>query len=171
MCLMCDRPELDGDDYLEHVRAIVRRNRFAIQAVGGSRCHAELSYSVGLTAHGLPELVVTALRSEEASKLIGVWSEYLLEKNLVLPGETLECGPYVMEAIEVERPEEHLFVASALYGDRVRGLQLAWADERGVWPWQPGHRARRAGQPVLGPRTSYYCDEHRTDRLEVPPHL
>jgi hypothetical protein len=66
----------------------------------------------------------------------------------------------------VEQPQEHLLMAARLYGDRVRGLQLAWADARGVWPWEPG---RRAGQPLLGRRAPGYCEEHRPDRLDVPP--
>jgi hypothetical protein len=96
---------------------------------------------------------------------------YLLDDTLVLPGERMVCGPFVLEAIAVERPQEHLLLATNLYGDGIRALQLAWADDRGVWPWEPGHRARRAGQPLLGARAPQYCDEHRPDRLDVPPHL
>lgn len=70
----------------------------------------------------------------------------------------------------MEHPEEHLLVAHRFYGDRLRALQLVWADAAGRWPWDPGHRARRAGQPVLGPRAPWYCQEHSPDRLDVPPH-
>jgi hypothetical protein len=138
--------------------------------VAGSRTTAELSCSVGLTAHGLPELVVTGVRQDEAVRLLGLWGDYLLEQSLVLLGETLVTGPFAPVAVEVEHPEDHLIVAVALYGARVRALQLAWADDRGRWPWQPGHRARSAGQPLLGTRAPAYCDEHRPDRLDVPPH-
>lgn len=171
MCDLCDHPDLSFEGYAELVRDRLTRERFLIQVVADSTTEAELSYSVGLTAHGLPELVVVGLRRTDASQLIQVWGDYLLDESLVLPGETLESGPFVLEAVEVERPEDHLRVAVALYGDAVRGLQLAWADDRGRWPWQAGHRVRRAGQPLLGPRAPWYCEEHRTDRLDVPPHL
>jgi len=170
MCDLCDDPSLTFDTYLDRVRARLARERFVVQSVTGSRTSAEFSYTVGLTAHGLPELIVVGLRHTQAAPLLQQWSDYLLDESLVLPGETLLAGPYAMEAVEVERPADHLDVAVALYGDAVRALQLAWADERGRWPWQRGHRARRAGQPLLGQRAPWFCDEHRPDRLDVPPH-
>lgn len=169
MCQSCDQPDLTPEEYDERVRALVDEHRFAVQAVGGSRCRAEFSYTVGLSAHGLPELVVTGVRTDNATRLLRLWGDYLLDTSLVLPGETLETGPWLLEAVEVERPQEHLLTAIRLYGERVRGLQLAWADARGVWPWEPGHRGRRAGQPLLGRRAPWYCHEHRPDRLDVPP--
>jgi len=171
MCQLCDQPALTTEEYDDQIRALVGEHRFAIQAVGGSRCQAEFSYTVGLTAHGLPELVVTGVRAADASRLLRHWGDYLLDTSLVLPGETLESGPWLMEAVEVEQPQEHLFTAVRIYGEQVRALQLAWADQRGVWPWEPGHRARRAGQPLLGRRAPCFCDEHRPDRLDVPPSL
>ena len=88
----------------------------------------------------------------------------------MLPGETMQSGPFVMEAVAVERPQDHLLLATAVYGDTVRALQLAWAGDRGRWPWEQGHGARRAGQPLLGLRALQYCEDHRPDRLDVPLH-
>ena len=171
MCQLCNLPDLTPEEYDNHVRALVDQHRFAVQSVGGSRCHAEFSYTVGLTAHGLPELVVTGVRVTDAARLLRHWGDYLLDTSLVLPGETLESGPWLMEAVEVEQPQEHLFTAVRIYGEQVRGLQLAWADARGLWPWESGHRVRCAGQPLLGRRAPFFCDEHRPDRLDVPPSL
>ena len=171
MCDLCDDPELTAEAYLQRVCDRLMHERFLVQGVRGSARQAEFSYTVGLTSHGLPELLVAGMRSTAAHQLLESWGTYLLDQSLVLPGETLCSGPFAMEAIEVERPEEHLRIAVAIYGPEVRALQLAWADDRGRWPWQPGHRARRAGQPLLGRRAPWYCDEHRTDRLDVPPHL
>ncbi len=171
MCEMCDRPDLSLDEYVEQLRERLTEERFLVQSVLGSRSTAEFSYTVGLTAHGLPELIVVAVRPADAVRLLHVWGDYLLDHSVVLPGETLTSGPWVMEALEVDRPREQLVIADLLYGEKVRALQLAWADDRGRWPWEPGHRARRAGQPLLGKRAPWYCDEHRQDRLDVPPHL
>jgi hypothetical protein len=82
----------------------------------------------------------------------------------------MESGPWLLEAVAVDEPEQRLLVAHCLYRDRLRALQLVWADDAGRWPWDRGHRARRAGQPVLGPRAPWYCEEHAPDRLDVPPH-
>jgi len=170
MCDRCDQPDLTMDAYLARLRDRLTRERFLVQSVLGSATHAEYSYSIGLAKHGLPELVVLGVRPAEAVRLVETWADYLLDKSLVLAGERLGCGPFVMEAIEVERPEEHLQLAIALHGGPVRALQLAWADQGGRWPWEPGHQARRAGQPLLGARAPWYCEEHRPDRLDVPPH-
>ncbi len=111
------------------------------------------------------------MRRGEAARLLGLWGDYLLDTSAVLPGETMGCGPWLLEAVEVDRPQDHLRMAARLYGDGVRALQLVWADAAGRWPWHAGHRGRPAGQPVLGSPAPRYCAEHRQDRLDVPPHL
>ena len=171
MCDLCDQPDLTADDVLDRVRSIIARRRFAMISVDGSRCRAEFSYTVGLTEHGLPELIVLAVRAPDATKLLDMWGSYLLDQKLILPGELMETGSWLLEAVAVDEPEKHLLLADRFYGERLRALQLAWADAAGRMPWDRGHRARRAGQPVLGPRAPWYCDEHAPDRLDVPPHL
>jgi hypothetical protein len=169
---VCDQCDLSGpDDLVQRVQGAIARRGFGIVSVMGSARSPEFSYTVGLTEQGLPELVVLAVRPAEAVRLLDVWADYLREKSVVLPGETLESGPWLLEAVAVERPEEHLLVAHHLYGERLRALQLVWADDAGRWPWDPAHRAQRAGQPLLGARAPWYCEEHSPNRLDVPPHL
>lgn len=169
---MCDQCDLSSpDDLYRRVQDAIDRRGFGIVSVGGSARSAEFSYTVGLSEQGLPELVVLAVRPADAVRLLDLWGDYLREKSVVLPGETLRTGPWLLEAVAVERPEEHLLVAHRFYGDRLRALQLVWADAGGRWPWDPGHQARRAGQPVLGARSPWYCEEHSPSRLDVPPHL
>lgn len=170
MCDQCSRPDLRQDDIFDRIRSTIGRRRFAFVSVAGSVSSAELSYTVGLTEYGLPELVVTAVRPEPATTLLDVCGSYLLDDSLVLPGETIDCGPWLLEAVAVARPEDHLFIAHRFYGARLRALQLVWADAAGRWPWDPGHRARRTGQPVLGERAPIFCAEHSPSRLDVPPH-
>ena len=158
MCQSCDRPEATDD-------------RFSVQAVSGSRSVAELSYTVGLTEHGVPELLVTGLRPDLAADMLVSWGSYLLDQEQVLAGETMGWGRFVMEAVQVDRPQEHLLLAHARYGDALRALQLVWADRDGRWPWDHGFQSRQAGQPVLGTPAPWYCPEHAPDRWDVPPHL
>jgi hypothetical protein len=171
MCDLCDRPELTGDDVLNDISQRIARDRFTAVSVGGSRTRAEFSYSVGLTEHGCPELIVTGLRSEQAAGLLRLWGDYLLDESVVLPGEMMDADPWFLQAVQVERPREHLLIADRFYGEGLRALQLVWADAAGRWPWEPGHRGRPAGQPVLGEPAPWYCDPHAQDRLGVPPHL
>lgn len=170
VCEMCESGA-SAQEYDQRLSELIAEHRFVVQAVQSSRCRPEFSYTIGLTAHGLPELVITAVRVEPAARLLRLWGDYMLDTSLLLPGERLECGPWLLEGVQVDRPQDHLLLAERRYGSAVRGLQLAWADERGRWPWEPGHRARRAGQPLLGAPAPQYCDEHQPDRLDVLPGL
>lgn len=162
MCQSCP------PDPVAYVEEILTRMRFAVVHVHGSRVSPDLGYTVGLTRHGLPELAVSGQRHETTLRLLSLWGDYLLDESQVLAGERLTCGPWDLEAVRVDHAQDHLLVAARLYGDRLSALQLAWADARGRWPWEPGHRARQAGQAVLGTPAPWLCDEHRPDRLEVP---
>jgi len=170
MCTRCDNPDLTTEDFLDSIRAVIARRRFGVVSVEGSRRVAEFSYTVGLSEHGLPELVVTGLQLDRATRLLEVCADYVLDQSVVLPGELLETGPWLLQAVEVDRPEDHLFVACEFYGEAIRGVQLAWADQSGRWPWEPRFRGRPAGQPLLGARAPWFCPEHAPDRLDVPPH-
>jgi hypothetical protein len=171
VCNQCGTSECHSDDTFERVQAAIASHGFGIVSVLGSARSAEFSYTVGLTEQLLPELIVMAVRPPHAVRLLDIWAQYLLEKSAVLPGETLETGPWLLEAVSVERPQEHLLIADSLYGEQVRALQLVWADAAGRWPWDPRHRARRSGQPVLGGRAPRYCPEHSPNALDLPPHL
>lgn len=112
-----------------------------MRSVRGSVSAAECSCSVGLAAQGLPELVVVGVRSDDARQLVEPWGTYLLDESIVLPGEALVSGPFVMEAVEVERPEDHLGLAVAVYGCGVRVFS---------WPG-PTTGAGGRGKPGTGP--------------------
>lgn len=157
MCWQCDHPEGDAEDYLRQVvLPTIDQCGWLVQAVGGSRLYAPFAYTVGLTGRGLPELVVTGLRAEPAAALLNAVAQYCCDRLVLLPGETIcvGSGPSC-EAVGLPHPDVHLFTAVDVYGERVRALQLVWADSRGRYPWEAGHRAGRGGQPVLGPREAW----------------
>jgi hypothetical protein len=152
---MCDHPDATFADYVDdQVQPMIDRCGWAVQSVGGSRLHAPFSYTVGLTLRGLPELVITGKDPKEAAGLLHTVATSVIEQHVPQPGETMcvcDCGQ--LEVVGMPHPEAHLFVATGMYGETVvRALQLVWADERGRWPWDVGHRGGRGGQPVLGPR-------------------
>ncbi len=145
MCWSCDNP---GGDYLfEVVIPIIRRTGWMIQGVEGQ---PYLAYTVGLTERGLAELVVTGLTLDRAAVLLNRLAAG--PSGELGAGDQLTVEGRLLEVVELPHPEAHLFTAAALYGPDLRGVQLVWADERGVWPWSRGHRGGRGGQPVLGPR-------------------
>ncbi len=147
MCFQCDNPELSYADDLDTViMPLVRRNGWAVQGVEGRQPFA---YTVGLTDCGLPELVVTGLPAAPAAGLLNDVARQVLHED-VLSCQRLPSTQGELQLLAVERPQEHLLTATALYGDDVRGTQLVWPDDRGRYPWQVGWRSRSSGQRLLG---------------------
>jgi hypothetical protein len=111
------------------------------------------SYTVGLTDHGKPEIVVTGLPQQRAADLLNDVAAHLVHADPPAPGErvALTDGPLI-EIVQVAEPSAHLNVAVALCGPQLTALQLVYADDRGHWPWDRGFRGGRGGQPVLGAR-------------------
>lgn len=120
MCWMCDHPEATFADYVDDLlQPVIDRCGWAVQGVGGSKVRAPFSYTVGLTLRRLPELVVTGKPQVEAGQILNDMAREVLAR----------------------RPQA---------GERrVQAVQLVWADDRGRWPREVGHRGP---QPVLGPR-------------------
>ncbi|MGH3964111.1 MAG: DUF4262 domain-containing protein [Pseudonocardiaceae bacterium] len=153
MCWTCDHPGSNRLDWFDHLRGLITTYGWAIQGVEGDRVHPPWAYTVGLTPLGRPELVVTGLALDRATKLLNGVSAHVLHSCAPAPGEQipLRGGPLV-EIVELPHPDAHLESAIALYGVEIRALQLVRADDRGRWPWERGYRGGRGGQPVLGPR-------------------
>lgn len=153
LCWTCDHPGSTYRDYLDHLRALIIRHGWAVQGVERDHSHPPWAYTVGLTGFGQPELVVTGLALGRATELLNGVAAHVLHACAPTPGERipLRSGP-VVEIVELAHPEAHLETVIALHGTQVRALQLVWADDRGRFPWERGHRGGRGGQPVLGPR-------------------
>ncbi|MBO0802010.1 MAG: DUF4262 domain-containing protein [Nocardiopsaceae bacterium] len=153
MCWQCDHPGSTFEDWLDHIREWKERYCFAVVGVERDGARPPWAYTVGLTEHGKPELVVTGMRAGPATTLLNSVASHLLHAEAPWPGERvpLTGGPLI-EIVEVAEPTAHLNVAVALYGPRLRALQLVHADDRGHWPWEVGWRGVRGGQPVLGIR-------------------
>ena len=142
MCWMCDNPKATTQDYLAHLRSIVREKGWAIQVVEGNRFRSPYAYTVGLAARGRSELVVTGMAAYRAAKLLNEVATHMLHSAVPEPGEQIPLigGPLLM--------------ACEFYGTGIRALQIVHADDRGRWPWQAGYRGARGGQPVLGQRAA-----------------
>jgi hypothetical protein len=150
MCWLCDHPDAKWPDYLDYIREMVDTHGWAVQAVARDRLRPPWAYTVGLTAAGRPELVVTGMSGHRAMHLLNDVAEHVLHTGALAPGEqlALEGGPFI-EVVRLSEPTAHLFVALELYGKGIRAQQLVHADDRGHWPWDVGYRGVRGGQPVL----------------------
>lgn len=153
MCWQCNHPGATRRDYLDHIRGLITSFGWAVQYVEPSGRTPPLAYTVGLTPRGYPEFVLTGTRAEESTRLLNELAAHALHAPAIRAGDlvTLPDGRCV-EIVELPHPDAHLDVATDLYGDQVRGLQVVRPDDRGRYPWERGYRDGRWPQPVLGPR-------------------
>lgn len=153
MCWECDHPGGTRADYLDYVRGVIAEHGWAVQGVERDRIHPPWAYTVGLTAHGEPELVVTGMPLRRAARLIHDVAGHIRHAAAPRPGDqiALRGGP-LTEIVKVAVPSAHLVMAVEMYGPGLRALQVVHADDRGHWPWDTGYRGVRGGQPVLGVR-------------------
>jgi Domain of unknown function (DUF4262) len=155
MCWLCDHPDTARLDYLERIRETIACCGFAIQRVEGPRHAALWSYTVGLTAYEVPELLVTGMSMPRATLLLNDAASHALDADAPRPGEriALRDSP-LLEIVEVSEPTVYLWTAVKIFGPEVRALQLVHADDRGHWPWDVGFRGGHGSQAVLGVRVS-----------------
>jgi hypothetical protein len=153
VCAFCDDPTLTYPQHLARMARLAHEHGWAVQCVERDGHRPPWAYTVGLSAHDRPELLITGLPLRPAVELLDAMAAHLLHADAPAPGERIRLvdGPLV-EFVAVEHPDVHLLTALALHGPCVRGLQMVWADDRDRWPWERGFRGRRGGQPVLGPR-------------------
>ncbi|MGW4519734.1 DUF4262 domain-containing protein [Amycolatopsis sp. NPDC004378] len=150
MCWHCENPDRPRSEYLTLLREGVADRGWLVQGVDDAGADPPWAYTIGLSAYGLPELVVTGLPLTECAELLNDLAAHALHASPPAAGERipLRGGPLI-EVVAVADPPAHLVFAAALYGPEILALQLVHVDERGRWPWSPGHLG---GQPVLGVR-------------------
>lgn len=153
MCWQCDNPDATIDDYLDHLREIIRVHGWAIQFIEDDK--RPFAYTVGLHERGLPELLITGLPPQVVDPVLNSLAHRIVDEGTELePAMHIDYEDrFLIEVVEVEHPDVHLLDAVNLYGPRIRALQLVWADEHGRLPWDPWWSHGRRRQPVFGLRT------------------
>jgi Domain of unknown function (DUF4262) len=143
----------DHARYLEEIRAKVAEHGHAVQQVAAAEGEASWSYTIGLHAAGLPELIIVGgLGLAGQGSVLNRLAERLRE------GETLPVGerdPSVLEGVDVTYLEvadtttEDFAVALRLQSD-FRALQVVWPDLENRFPWEPGYAFPPDEQRLLG---------------------
>lgn len=152
MCWQCDNPDRTINDYFDEVRETIRKHGWMVQYVESDR--TPFAYTIGLHDWGHPELLITAVSPQRATRLLNTVARDAVSGKSVLPGHQIKVpsGPLI-EIVEMGHPDAHLNFAVALGGPDIRALQLVWADGRGRWPWSAAFCDGRRRQPVLGVRS------------------
>ncbi len=122
-----------------------------------------LSYTVGLTAHGHPEVVMTGLPPDVGTAFLNIVGEIVVHEGRRLqPGEPtteLADGP-AMPVLEV-LDKKDLTAVAAIYGD-VSALQIVWTDSKGRLPWSRTTQTRPVRSDSSG-RISRDTPDHQRE--------
>ncbi|MEU2350912.1 DUF4262 domain-containing protein [Modestobacter sp. NPDC049651] len=135
------------------LQGVIDRFGWAVVHGGGGAAGARYSHTVGLTAGGHPEVIVTGLPFEAGEKYLNLAGRAITAGARFTPGAATTVltdvdSPVVFLAVT---DAERLTVAEQFYGRPVEALQLVWPDSTGLLPWQEGHRNPPTAQPLLGP--------------------
>ncbi|HTM86285.1 MAG TPA: DUF4262 domain-containing protein, partial [Mycobacterium sp.] len=107
MCWMCDHPDSTVDQWLEEIHEVKTRNGWALQYVEHDR--RPFAYTVGLTDHRLPELLVTGVSPPRAARMLNRFAARFLDRGAPTPGEQIAMlGGSLVEVVTVEQPDAHL---------------------------------------------------------------
>jgi len=113
------------------------------------------AYTVGLTAHAYPELVIAGLPPHIAHALLNDLASRVYDR-----AERFHHGQHIpdlisgYDAVIVDGPATealHPGAAFAFYGpDRVRLQQIVWPDPAGRYPWNTDYSLDADVQPLIG---------------------
>lgn len=123
---------------------------WAIRHVLGTSFAAPFSYTVGLTARGWDELLITGLPADVADMFI---RNAVAEQELRGSFQSGDRTDVLTESRSVVfvRVEDRggLTAAERMLGD-FEALQIVWPDSNGNFPWDIGCRNPPEVQPLLG---------------------
>ncbi len=109
-------------------------------------------YTVGLTAAGLPELVIAGVPYETGGPILNDAARRHLAEEIA-PGATVD-GLASVPFRAVDAPLAEVNMPRNLYGaDRVRAVQLVWPDDGGAYPGEPGWSLGDGVQPIYREET------------------
>lgn len=140
-------------DPLDDLRQKMDTYGWAIRSVSDTDPANCLSYTVGLSSHSHPEVVMTGLPPEVGTAFLNIVGEVVVRGGgRFVAGEAtteLADGP-PMPVLDVV-DKSHLTAIDAICGD-VPVLQIVWPDSAGRLPWDAGYANPPESQPLLGPR-------------------
>lgn len=131
---------MDTAHHLAQARQLILDHGWMVQQVRPCGDHLgeeeTFAYSAGLTAAGLPEILVVGLDISSCGLLVNLAAKRSLTEEILDGAMVADVAAMPLRA-EL-RNNQPAVVARQLYGNRrVRLLQLIWPDERGFYPDSP----------------------------------
>src|SRR5690242_21847847 len=75
---MCDRPGATELDYNNFLQGLIDVHGWAVQGVERDGIHPPWAYTVGLTPHRRPELVITGMGLTRATEVLNIVAGHML---------------------------------------------------------------------------------------------
>jgi hypothetical protein len=148
-----------ADDVLRQQEQLIEEIGWAVTAVVPDMDDPDeacaFAYTVGLTAHDFPELLVVGLDPGVSQSLLNDLAQRVYDKARVFThGERISdlLSGYDAVIVDGTAPDDLAPAAAfAHYGqDRVRLQQIVWPDAEGRFPWEDGYAFPPYAQPVIG---------------------
>lgn len=132
---------------------MIARYGFAVQGVFGSDTSPAFSYTVGLAAKGVPEIIVFGLPPQVAHAFLNALGRRFTTDGVPALDTDLHdvAEDYPARLVPVPRLEadKYMFATKHRYPDYT-ALQLVWTDENSRYPWDAGYNPKLVEQqPVL----------------------
>jgi hypothetical protein len=141
------------DPGLTDLVRLIREHGWAVRHVGPGPepGRAAFSYTVGLTAMGHPEVVITGLPFDHAQTFLNNVGADVRDGKRFEPGLVTEdlTSPGASVVFLAVSDTTGLTAAKQVYG-RVQAVQMVWPDGAGRLPWVEGYNNRPDTQPLLG---------------------
>jgi hypothetical protein len=146
------------DTGLRRIGETIRQSDVYLQFVPQPTPLETCWYTIGLTDHARPELILFGLPPDISRPVLqSVAGEVIAGRRVFTAGDFADdvLEGHQVQFVAVTEPDRHLPVAAQFYAARdtaVEALQIVWPDRHHRWPWQPGTRVD--DMPVLGPPVS-----------------
>jgi hypothetical protein len=101
-CWVCEHPESTREDRLQYVRGLLDQHCWIVVGVHEERYRPAYSYTVGLTDHGLPELVITGFPKQRVADLLTRAASDVLNGAALAPGKRIRAADgMAVEVVQV----------------------------------------------------------------------
>lgn len=140
------------DSYLKQLRDIVNRAGWTVQGVFPvKQDDVWFAYTIGMTAHGLPELLISGLEGNQAQAVLNTAAGLHLTAEMQPGTSNTDIAADDLELRIIAAPRAEIGMAQRFYGPRVHvhAVQLVWPDDAGNYPgpfWSPKFK-----QELFGP--------------------
>ena len=115
-------------------------------AIETARDNLSMSYTIGLSDVGKPEIVVFGLPHETAMALLNDAALLQRDDLLKLNEPTQEIGnlPLIFKSVSTAVAANYIIQANVRAGRDLSVIQMVWPDPEGLFPWEPKFAKRFA---------------------------